>query len=282
MAYGRRRRGRYGRRYRRRFGRRRLARRHFRRYRRRARGTKSAIIKLTFDGVWQFRIGAGQAGNTGNSNPVYQPFSFPVTAIPGFTDYLDTYTRFRILKAQLYVGRSVAYSGGGTGNSNALTNNYLIVGSRPFANVQSALLTSTVPATTNLVPAQVEDSLRQTKWQKVKYPSTTRTAIRIGFYPYTLITTGGPAWEVGNQYQYQRIWEARRWMPITWAGAGQSLGTGATSSLQGRSLTFYGPYMVCDLQATGTDSSNAGEFTPNMNLTSNVQLVVRVQFSGQR
>lgn len=180
------------------------------------------------------------------------------------------------------MGRSTAYSGGQTGNSNALTNNYLIVGSRPFAQTQAALSDGTTPGVINLVPAQLENALRQTRWQKTKYPGTTKTALRIGFYPYTMITTGGPAMSEESVYNYQRPWEGRRWMPITWAGAGQNDTTGGSQYQPNRALRFFGPYMVAELQATGTAEGTAGEFTPTISLTSNVQLVVWVQFSGQR
>lgn len=180
------------------------------------------------------------------------------------------------------MGRSVAYSGGQTGNSNALTNNYIIVGSRPFALTQAALADGTSLGVASLVPAQEENALRQTRWQKPKYPGTTKTALRIGFYPYTMITTGGPAMSEDTPYEYQRPWEGRRWMPMTWAGVGQITPGGGTNYQPNRALRFFGPYMVAELQATGTSEAAAGEFTQNISLTSNVQVVLWLQFSGQK
>lgn len=179
----------------------------------------------------------------------------------------------------MFVGRSIA----GGFNSNALTNNYLIVGSRTFAQTQAALADDTTPGTINLLPPQTENTLRQTRWQKTMYPTTTKTAIRVGFYPYTMVTTGGPAYSEETQYSYQRIWEARRWMPITWAGAGQSSTSGGPTSNSARALAFYGPYMVCDLQAVdATNTESSGEISPSFNESCNVQLIIWVQFSGQR
>lgn len=97
-----------------------------------------------------------------------------------------------------------------------------------------------------------------------------------------MITTGGPAVSEDTIYDYQRVWEARRWMPMTWAGSAQDQTTGGALVGQSRALKLYGPYMVAELQGTGTTEAAAGEFTPNINLTSNVQLVIWAQFSGQK
>lgn len=248
---------------------RRSYRRGFRRYRRSATNrTKSSTIKLTLDGLWTFRTGA----TTTTNYPVYNPFTFNVMNIPGFSQYLTTYSKFRILKAVLYVGRSIA----GTTNSNSLTNNYLVVGSRPFANTRISPRTNS-PSPLDFVPPKSEESLRQSRWQKVLYPKSYSTNIRVGFYPYTMISTGGPAWNwnASEAYRYQRVWESRKWMPLSWAGAD------GENSIANQAITFYGPYMVMDLQNVDINPSTAGELPATSTVASNVQLVVYCQFSGQ-
>lgn len=266
MAYARRRR--YGRRYRRRFSRRRYRRRYTRRYRRRTRGTKSSTIKLTLDGTWQF-------ATTGTSVPNYNAFRFNPMNITGFSQYLDTYTHFRILKCYLHIGRNILQ---GSTQYTSSTNNYLFVGSRPFAAIQQPkLIGSGNVNQDNLVPSQPELALRQTKWQKLKYPSSTATKVTVGFYPYTLVMTGGPAaaGAASNQFLYQRIWEAKRWMPIAWCGGAPTNPADGNDNL--RQIQFFGPYMVVDTNQVPNDGEIA-----NANTSSLVQLVMKVQFKGQR
>lgn len=268
MAYARRRR--YGRRYRRRFSRRRYRRRYTRRYRRRTRGTKSSTIKLTMDGQWQFAV-AGTAAQ--NNLPQYSAFQFSPMNITGFSQYLDTYTHFRILKCYLHVGRNIQQ---GSSQYTSSTNNYIFVGSRPFAAIQWPLYPDTdVMNGARMVPNQPELALRQTKWQRLKYPSSTATKVTVGFYPYTLVTTGGPSTTTTNSSNlvYQRIWEAKRWMPISWCGGWPADNTTSSRS----AIQFFGPYMVVDTNQVPNDGEIA-----NSNTSSLVQLVVKVQFKGQR
>lgn len=270
MAYGRYRRRRYSRRYKRRTFRRRVGRRYTRRYRRRARGTKSAIIKLTQDAGWQFAF-AGTA--TENNLPQYAAFRFNPMEIAGFNQYLDTYTHFRILKCYLHLGRNIQQ---GASQFTSSTNNYLFVGSRPFASIQRpGIIGNTNVNLSNLVPNQPETALRQTKWQKIRYPNSTATKVTVGFYPYTLVMTGGPASTSANtQYLYQRIWEARRWMPVAWCGGAP---TDTTSGETLGQMLFFGPYMVVDTAQV----PNSGEIA-NADTTCIAQLVVKIQFKGQR
>lgn len=246
--------GRYGRYYRRRFRtnrryrRRTTYRRRFKRVRRyRRRSTASSVIKLTQDAVWSLSA-SGPRG-------YWNAFSFSPLSLPGFSDYQATYSHFRILKAKLFVSRTI-------GSSDGTLYNYLVVGSRPFAATNSG----TEVTNNSLMPPQKEDALRQTKWQRIHYPNTTTQRVTAGFYPYTLVGTQGPA-AVGDNTEWFRIWEAKKWMPFKWA-----LTTGSGSA---QGLTFYGPFMVVD--------TNKGELpdTPG-NATVQCTLQVHVQFKGQR
>lgn len=245
-------------------------------YRRRRRAsTRSAVVKLSLDTTWLFRTGAQ------NNLPTYNCFRFTPAQIPGFRDYHAAYSKFRILKAELYIGRAM----GGGYTTDGLNANYLLVGSRPFANTVAPLNSTGLFNGPSLVPSQYETALRQTKWQKVKYPSTTRTAIKAGFYPFTMVSTGGPANApaLNTRYAYQRVWEARKWMPMTWTGYTQDTPTGDPYDVPGSGIVFYGPYMVVDLNGVNTtDSSSSGEISAANSQTCNVQLVLKVQFSGQR
>ena len=107
----------------------------------------------------------------------------------------------------------------------------------PFAAVQAPGNQSSGPAA--LVPPQLETDLRQTKWQKIRNPPTTSLVVPIGFHPYTLIQTNGPATTGTSNRMWQRTWEAKRWMPFTWAQVGMP-GAGAGG------IAFYGPYVVVD------------------------------------
>ena len=186
----------HGRRYRRRsrstrrFRRRTTYGRRFKRFRRyRRRSTASAVIKLTQDATWNL--------NDGQATPRWNAFSFSPVSLPGFSDYQTTYSHFRILKAKLFVSRTI-------GDNDGSLYNYLVVGSRPFAATSSAT-TASGPI---LVPPQLENDLRQTKWQRIHYPNTTTQRVSAGFYPYTMIGTQGPA-AFGSETEWFRIWESR-------------------------------------------------------------------------
>lgn len=141
----------------------------------------------------------------------------------------------------------------------------MVVPSRAFAASQG-------PWTENVgigqyagVPIAQEADLRQTRWQKTLYPSTTRQVVRVGFFPYTLVGTFGPtqggstgATGVNNPV-YQRVWNARKWMPFTWSRSNQAEGN--------TNLVFYGPYVFCQGEETGGSR--------------NATLTVYLQFKGQ-
>lgn len=245
---------RYGRYYRRRsrsarrYQRRSTYKRRFKRVRRyRRRSTASSVVKLTQDATWTL--------NTTGTPTNWNAFSFSPVSLPGFSDYQTTYSHFRILKARLFVSRTI-------GDNDGSLYNYLVVPSRPFAATSS----STTTVAESLVPPQTEDALRQTKWQKVHYPNKTTQKVSAGFYPYTMIGTQGPA-AIGSNTKWFRIWEAKKWMPFKWA-----LNTGTGSTDQYQAITFFGPYMVVD--------ANAGKITDYAEVHCTLQ--VHVQFKGQR
>ena len=223
-----------------------------RRYYRRKARTVSSVVKLTQDANWTL----GKQGSGVAAPVLWNAFSFSPVSLPGFSDYQATYSHFRILKARLYVSRSI-------GSGDGALNNYLVVGSRPFAATTAGVDEASTLAD-KYVPPQPETQLRQTKWQKVHYPNTTTQRVSIGFYPYTMVGTFGPV-GIGNPSQYQRIWEAKKWMPFTWAYS-QLANQGG--------LAFFGPYLVVDT-ATGELPMSP---TPNVQCT----LQLHVQFKGQR
>lgn len=234
--------------------------------RRRRDSTKSAVVKLTLDSVWSYNV-----YSTSSTSNVWRAFSFSPSSLPGFTDYAQTYSHFRILKARVYVSRNV------TGlTTDGTTCNYLVVGSRPFASTARPIVTGTTSQnglTTAFVPNQAETALRQTKWQKVLYPSTTSQRVKIGFHPYTMITTNGPVNQAvsGNNFSYQRIWEGRKWTPMTWVAPRSLIGTGIDTQ---NSIQYFGPYIV--VQNAEIDNE-IGE-----NITSNCTLEIQLQFRGQK
>lgn len=226
--------------------------------RRGANKTISSVVTLSQDAVWNL------------FNPVIEstpdmrlwcPFAFTPGTVPGFTDYKATYSHFRILKAKLYISRNLF-------NAEGSTNNYLVVGSRPFAAVTWPGSTTAYPY--SYVPPQKEVDLRQARWQKIHYPSTVRNVVTTSFHPYTMIQTFGPLTEGTSGNLWPRIWEGKRWMPFSWVTA---LRPGDVSN----GITFYGPYMVVD--------TSSGELPcPGADVSAGVECTLRisVQFKGQR
>lgn len=226
---------RYGRRrYRRGFGRRRYS-------RRRSRSTRSSTVKLTREFSFQFRTGTTSISNNA--------FTFVPTDIPGFVDYLNVYTHFRIKKAVLHVSVDPVTH-----------NNYLVVPSSPFASTMPPVLDTDPQNPASYLSTIAEERLRQSRWQRVLYPNNTRIGITVPFMPYTMIATHGPS-SAANTQLWQRIWPARKWMPLTWA-----YGYSASAA---QSLTFYGPFV---LESSVTDRA----WTPSCTLT------VYLQFRGQK
>nr|WPS96428.1 MAG: capsid protein [Cressdnaviricota sp.] len=238
----------YSRSARRTFRRRRLARpryrRGYRRFRRGSKSTRSAVVKLSYQGAYTPYNGSGR------ETPWYA-FRFMLNSLPGFSDYQGTHSHFRLLKARMYIGRDM------DGEENTIDTNYLIVGSRPFAASQPPL-PGVFGDPLAYVPPQSEAALRQAKWQKNIYPRSTTTRISIGFHPYTMIATYGPT-SGENGLTWQRIWEGHHWMPMAWASSNKG-------------LWFWGPFLA---HFQNLDSEPVEK---NYNYT----LVVHVQFKGQK
>ena len=151
-------------------------------------------------------------------------------------------------------------------SSPGTTFNYLTVGSRPFAATQ--------------VPAPPEPrllALSRLSWRLILDRPSGRSSdiltarllvVPVGFHPYTMIQTYGPGVNTSGT-AWQRVWEANRWMPFSWAFP---MGT---STATARGIAFYGPYMVVD----GPNGDVSGAFSK-----AQVECTLRltVQFRGQR
>lgn len=152
------------------------------------------------------------------------------------------------------------------------TYNYLVVPSRPFATQVGPFGSASNSSATvqTLVPFAAEDLLRQTKWQRTLRPSNVKPYVRVGFKPYCMVGTNGPATVVtAGSPTYYRPWEGRRWMPMSWVA-----GLGGTAS--GNHTTFFGPYVVRNNNVTGGDPSSTADSTFTATLT------VYLQFRGQK
>ncbi|UPW41358.1 capsid protein [Dipodfec virus UA06Rod_111] len=245
---------RYGRYRKRRFRKikRRPARRYKRRFRRSYKSKKtSQVVCLTSEFNWFFI-------NSSNEQ-LHDALTFTVHNMPGFLDYQTVYSHFRILKAKAVMATQY-------GDTKALgQTSYLVIGSRPFAASQRPL--DRYPAAVDFyLPAVSESDLRQARWQRMHYPSTTTQAISATFYPYTMLAALGPAYLAKDAF-FQRIWEGRRWMPFSWAWNPKTPNSDSTG------LTFFGPYMVRNIaNATGVKLPD----------TLTVQLRVWFQFKGQK
>ena len=182
---------------------------------------------LSQDAVWNL---FNPASETTPDTRQWFPFAFTPATVPGFAEYKATYSHFRILKAKLYISRNVVGAEG-------VTNNYLVVGSRPFAAVTRPGNTAAYPY--SYVPPQKEADLRQARWQKIYYPSTVRNVVTASFHPYTLMEAYGPMISSSGGNLWPRIWEGRKWMPFSWIDAPRTSGGGD-------GVAFYGPYMVID------------------------------------
>ena len=226
--------------------------------RRVAKKTVSSVVMLSQDAVWNL---FNPANETTPDTRQWFPLAFTPATVPGFAEYKATYSHFRILKAKLYISRHVVGAEG-------VTNNYLVVGSRPFAAVTRPGNTVAYPY--SYVPPQKEADLRQARWQKIYYPSTVRNVVTASFHPYTLMEAYGPMISSSGGNLWPRIWEGRKWMPFSWIDTPRA-------GFGGDGVAFYGPYMVIDtstgeLPKPGTSGQVGVECT----------LRISVQFKGQR
>lgn len=240
-----RRRRRYGRVSSRFYRRRRLS------YRRRrwSRAPRSSIVKLTYESQYPF-ITADSTGAL-----LHNAFQFTPNDIPGFSDYFPVYTRFRIARAVLRVSTAPSLT---TVDPTQLSQaNYLTVPSLPFA--QTAIATAAPGSPLSYVPSQSENALRQTRRQRVRYPSKITNQLRVPFRPYCMTSAYGPNTANATTVTWQRAHMASRWMPITWAKT-------STASR----LTFFGPYI-----ARSTNQSDSATWQAGCTLE------LYVQFAGQ-
>lgn len=193
--------------------------------------------------------------------------NFYLSALPGFMEYQATYTQFRILKCVVRLNTDYY-----VGDELQTQAHYLVAPSRPFvngtlvgsSNANSALKVVGVPRS--------EDELRQTRWQKIIYPKTTTTSLRLAFYPYTVTAAPGPVLPApaGSSYNYYiRVHEGRRWMPFQWASPNDYSGS------PNDQLRFFGPYVAIHKpDGNHLDLSKA--------IAANCTLEVWVQFRGQK
>ncbi|UPW40757.1 capsid protein [Sigmofec virus UA08Rod_19468] len=239
----------YGRhRYGRRFGRRRYSRRFTRR------STRSATVKLTYETSFTW----AQADST-TFTVVHTPFNFNPVSIPGFSEYLTTYTQFRIKIARLRVSTISTTSAGLPSGAGVQGFNYLAVPSKPFAQGHPPIPQSSAQTPSAYLSTLLETDLRQSRFQRVLYPSAVTNQLKLSFVPYTFTSTFGPSSNT-TSLVWQRPWSAKKWMPVTWVNS-------ATAGLQ-----FYGPYIA--RSSPSGDSSVAS-------WQSGVTLELYLQFKGQ-
>lgn len=211
----------------------------------------SSVVKLQGSGSWHIHD---------QHTETYFPFSFSPVQVQGFSEYQAVYSHFKILKVVMTIMRP----GKSLGSSTlARLEKYAVIPSRTFAAVQQPF-NSVTNAPLQYVPAQTAYALGQTKWYKERLVSETRQGIRVGFYPYTMVGTFGPT-SVGNAGVYQRVWEAKRWMPFSWAHQNPD----NPALKQGTS--FWGPYIIFDGGADQAQWDDVG-----------VGYTMYVKFKGQK
>lgn len=208
-----------------------------------SRSTRSGLVKLTYS----FNPALMYAG--GDDVVRAAALRFTLNDVPGFSDYVSVYSEYRIVKGELVFSTAAT-----TTNTGTLAN-YLVVSSQPFA--QTAVPETSTGNLDYWVPPQTETTLRQTRWQRVIYPESVTTGVRVGFRPYTMAATEGPSGSSGTKYQ--RIWHGGAWTPFTWA-------TATTP------INYFGPYIW--KQTTESDVDQA--WSPYVTLT------LWLYFKGQK
>nr|QTE03525.1 MAG: capsid protein [Otus scops CRESS-DNA-virus sp.] len=208
--------------------------------------TKSSVVKLSYETDWT----TGTAGS-GATQTTWNAFSFYPAQATGFAEYGSVYSHFRLIKAVLRVNKG--------GNFH-----YLVVPSRTFAATVGPFSSNSTQTVRDLVPPATETALRQTKFQKELYPTTIREYIRVGFKPYTVVGTTGPTLGSGAPIDYYRVWEGRRWMPMSWATP-----LGGSSN---QPAFFWGPYMAI----SQTSDADPPQFGVSLTVT------LYCQFKGQK
>ena len=186
----------------------------------------SSVVKLQGHTTWHLFDGA---------ETTFFPFSFSPMQVQGFSEYQAVYSHFRILKVVMTIDRPYNQE---EPDKLARLIKYAVVPSRTFAAVQPPFHDIT-NAPLQYVPGLDYDTLAQTKWFKERTVTEIKQAFRVGFYPYTMVGTFGPA-SVGNAGVYQRVWEGKRWMPFSWAWQNPA------NKNDGKGTTFWGPYLIID------------------------------------
>ena len=184
----------------------------------------------------------------------YYPFSFSPLQVQGFSEYQAVYSHFKILKVVMTISRQIIEWD---------LDKYAVVPSRTFAAVQAPFNNVTnAPLAYN--PGQQLEALGQTRWFKERLVNSTQQNIRVGFYPYTMVGTLGPA-SIGSAGIYQRVWEAKRWMPFSWAWEDLNI-----RDEPRRGTTFWGPFIIFSTVAENNWSSVKVDFS------------MYVKFKGQK
>lgn len=281
MAYGRRRRH-----SRRRYALRRLRYRRRYRFRRnrhtRNRGTRSAVIKLSATISFQVAI---QYGTTAVPVMRYFPITFDPGSFPGFTEYTQVYTQYRVLYCKAVVTRPktidqcTCYDARGERlDSNCQTSyqsRLLVVPSRSFA--QYLVLPDPNDQAQEQNPRfQVRSEiggLFQSRYHKLLAPPVTRTSFRFSFIPYYVSlypTQGGSSSNIVENARpaaVQRPISCRRWLPFN-----------ATE------FALYGPFLA-PLENDNTpmiDVDRSSTTSPVYLTHLDCFVTVYLQFKGQR
>lgn len=195
-------------------------------------------------------------GVTAAGRTTYTPFAFTPNQLPGFTDYMSVYQKYRFVAAKLDIATPFA-----TGGTATLPFNYLVVGSRPFAETNPPVAPTDPGTHGQYFTPQSEAELRQTRWQKVKYPSHITQKVTAKFKPYTMIAGFGPQTINNNPRLWQRTWEGSKWTPFTWSETG--------------GLSYFGPFCVIS-NNTVADVEQAPVTEAKVTLT------VWMKFMGQK
>lgn len=208
------------------------------------RSTRSSVVKLSYN----FNPELVFVSASDPPETMARPLSFTLNDVPGFSDYASVYSQYRIIRGELVFGTTST-----TDNTGSM-GNYLVVSSQPFAQTAIPVSGSGIHL---WVPPQPESTLRQTRWQRIVYPDSTTTGVRVGFRPYTMAATQGPSGFTGTYYQ--RVWHGASWTPFTWA-------------TDTRPITYFGPYVW--RQTTTTDTAQS--WTPY------VTVILYLAFKGQK
>lgn len=245
--------------------RRRRQRRYSWRSRRRQGATRTRVIKFQTQIAFTLQTSGGLA----------VPFTFSPTQLPGFLEWQNTMSEFRILKAKLKVAINPgATTGGGPADQ---TSTFLRCPSRPYVCSKAIALPQSGDgvgvynlALDTILQATLNEA-RQSKFTKQIYPSDDRNVLSFGFYPYTLQWSGkvynsaaGNVSAANTQYLEYR--SARRWMSMSFLGA-----TNATTD----DVAFYGPYLF-RLASNLPDTQTLAAWAPVCLMT------VYCQFRGQK